>query len=207
MNAFPVHSRVVAPPLVRLTVCAGLALLALASGCATRETARSPEVAIGRQVFLALPMPPGYPRETTVLQTVQGTHGAERRTFQSVVTLGANAARVIMTLPAGPRIMTINWSAQGVTTERTALAPAELKGENVLADIVITLWGKDAVGAALSQDATIREADGVRTIRSAGRDVLTVRYASGSTPSKRVLLTNHDFGYELVISSQGTEGG
>ncbi len=186
---------------------AGLALVVLVSGCATRETVRSPDVAIGRGASLALPMPPGYPREITVLQTVQGAYGAQRRTFQSVVSLGADEARVIMTMLGGPRIMTIHWSAQGVTAERTALAPAELKGENVLADIVITLWDLEAVGAALSGDATITEADGVRTIRSAGREVITVRYIDGPNESDRIVLTNHDFGYELVISSQRTEGG
>lgn len=186
---------------------AGLALLVLVSGCATRETARSPDVAIGRGASLALPMPPGYSREITVLQTVQGAYGAQRRTFQSVVSLAADKVRVIMTLPGGPRVMTVHWSAQGVTTERTALAPAELRGENVLADIVITLWHLDAVGAALSGDATIAEADGVRTIRSAGREVITVRYVDGANESERTVVTNHDFGYELVISSQRIEGG
>lgn len=185
---------------------AGLVLLAVVTGCAIREAARSPEVAIGRGVSLALPMPPGYPREVTVLQTVQGAYGAQRRTFQSLVTLGADEARVIMTMPGGPRIMTIHWSAQGVTTERAALAPAELMGENVLADIVITLWDLEALGPALSDDATITEADGVRTIYSARREVITVRYADDSTSTKRMVLTNHDFGYELVISSQRTEG-
>lgn len=186
---------------------AGLALLVFVSGCATQETARSPDVAIGRGVSLALPMPPAYPRESTVLQTVQGAYGARRRTFQSVVSLAADKVRVIMTLPGGPRVMTVHWSAQGVTTERTALAPAELRGENVLADIVITLWDLDAVGAALSGDATITEADGVRTIRGAGREVITVWYAEGANESERMVLTNHDFGYELVISSQRNEGG
>ena len=188
--------------LVASTFRVGLALLIFASGCATRDTARSQDVSIGREISLTLPMPPGYPREITFLQTVQGSYGAQRRTFQSLVSLAADEVRVIMTLPGGPRIMTIRWSPQGVTTERTALAPAELLGENVLADLMITLWDPDAAGAALSDNATITEADGVRTIRSAGRDVITVRYADGASDSERMVLVNHDFGYELVISDR-----
>ncbi len=193
--------------LVNSTLWAGLVLLVFVSGCATRDTTHSPDVAIGRGVSLALPMPPGCPREVTVLQTVQGAYGDQRRTFQSVVSLSADAVQVIMTVPGGPRIMTIQWSAEGVTTERTALAPSELMGENVLADIMITLWNADSVGAALSPDATITEADGVRTIRSTGRDVITVRYDDETTGTERMVLTNHDFDYELAISSQRTEGG
>lgn len=186
---------------------AGLAFLVFVSGCAARETVRSPDVPIGRDVFLALPMPPGYAGDITLLQTVQGAYGTERRTFQSWVSLAADEVRVIMTVPSGPRIMTIHWSAHNVTTERTALAPAELAGENVLADIMITLWAVDAVGAALSGDATIAEDDGVRTIRSAGRDVITARNSDGPLEHRRTVLTNHDFGYQLEISSQRTDGG
>jgi len=188
-------------------VLAGLGLVVIVTGCATRDTARSPDVAIGSGVSLALPMPPGYPRKITVLQTVQGAYGDQRRTFQSVISLSPDTVQVIMTLPGGPRIMTIHWSAERVTTERTALAPSDLKGENVLADIMITLWNAASIGTALSSGATITEADGIRTIRIAGRDVITVRYNDKTDDTKRMVLTNHDFGYELAISSQRTEGG
>lgn len=124
-----------------------------------------------------------------------------------MISLSPDTVQVIMTLPGGPRIMTIHWSAERVTTERTALAPSDLKGENVLADIMITLWDAASIGTALSSGATITEADGIRTIRSAGRDVITVRYNDKTDDTKRMVLTNHDFGYELAISSQRTEGG
>jgi len=186
---------------------AGLALLVFASGCATLETTRTQEVLVGRGVTLTLPMPPGYPRDTTILQMVQGAYGTHRRTFQALTSLSADAMRVIMTLPGGPRIMTIDWSADGVTTNRTALAPAELMGENVLADMVVSLWDLKSVAAALPDGATITEAAGVRTVRSEGRDVVTVRYADDADKSTSMILTNHDFGYELLISSQWTESG
>ncbi len=182
-------------------------LLVLVSGCATRETTPFRKIPIGRDVFLVLPMPPGYPRETTVLQMVQGAHGSHRRTVQSLVSLSPDEVRVIMTLPGGPRIMTIDWSARGITTARTALAPSGLTGENVLADMVVSLWALKAVGRALADSASVTEADGVRTISSEGRAVITVRYADDGTETGRMVLTNHDFGYELVISSQRTANG
>jgi hypothetical protein len=152
-------------------------------------------------------MPPGYLRETTILQIVQGAYGADRRTFQSLVSLSPEKVRVIMTLPGGPRIMTIEWSARGVAAERTALAPAELMGENVLADLVISLWDLNAVAAALPDGATVTETGGVRTVHSEGREVITVRYADDANTTRRMVLTNHDFGYELSISSTLTGGG
>ena len=164
---------------------AGLAFLVFVSGCATRQTTRTQEVAIGRSVTLTLPMPPGYPRETTVFQMVQGAYGTHRRTFQSLVSLSPDAVRVIMTLPGGPRIMTIEWSANGMTTYRTSVAPAELMGENVLADMVVTLWNLKAVAALLPAGATITEAAGVRTLRSEGRDVITVRYTDDAEKKKK----------------------
>ncbi len=186
---------------------AGLALIVVISGCTTRDTSRTREVAIGRGLSLDLPMPPGYPRETTVLQTVQGVYAGRRLTFQALTFLAADEVRVIMTLPGGPRIMTIEWSALGVTTERTALAPAELMGENVLADMVISLWELRALRAALPDSAEVTEAHGVRTVGGEGREVVTVRYAGNTVKTRRMVLTNHDFGYELVISSQRIEGG
>lgn len=184
-----------------------LMLLVFVSGCATRETTGTREVPIGRGVSLNLPMPPGYLRETTILQVVRGAYGADRRTFQSLVSLSPDEVRVIITLPGGPRIMTIDWSARGVATERSALAPTELRGENVLADMVISLWDLKAVAAALPDGATVTQTDGVRTVHCEGREVITVRYAEDAIKTRRMVLTNHDFGYELVISSQRTEDG
>ncbi len=114
---------------------------------------------------------------------------------------------VVITLPTGPRLMTIYWSALGVATDRSSLAPPDLMGENVLADMVIALWDLKAVRAALPDDTIAVQVDGVRTLSRGGRAVVTVHYSGDVLRTGRMVIKNHDFGYELVIASQRIDGG
>jgi hypothetical protein len=47
----------------------------------------------------------------------------------------------------------------------------------------------------------------VRTISRDGREVVTVVYSGDVLRTGRMVITNHDFGYELVIASQRIDGG
>jgi predicted exporter len=204
--ARPVGKDASSGPTMR-TLLAGLLVFVFASGCATPEVARPPAVPIGKNLSFKLPSPPGYPQEITLLQTVRATYGNQRVAFQTVASLAADKVHVVITLPTGPRLMTIDWSALGVTTDRSNLAPPDLRGENVLADLVIALWDLKAVRAALPDDATAVQVDTIRTISRDGREVVTVLYSGDVLRTGRMVITNHDFGYELVIASQRIDGG
>ncbi len=188
-------------------VLSGLLVFVFASGCATPEVMRTSAVPIGRDLSFKLPAPPGYPKEITLLQTVRATYGNQRVAFQTVASLAADKVHVVITLPTGPRLMTIDWSALGVATDRSNLAPPDLMGENILADMVIALWDLKAVRAALPDDATAVQVGTVRTISRDGREVVTVVYSGDVLRTGRMVITNHDFGYELVIASQRIDGG
>jgi hypothetical protein len=192
---------------MRRSILTALLVFAFASGCATPERARPPAVPIGRDLSLKLPAPPGYPKEITLLQTVRAAYGDQRVAFQTVASLAADRVHVVITLPTGPRLMTIDWSALGVSADRSNLAPPDLMGENILADMVIALWDLKAVRAALPDDATAVQVDAVRTISRDGREVVTVVYSGDVLRKGRMVITNHDFGYELAIASQGIDGG
>jgi hypothetical protein len=184
-----------------------LLVFVFASGCATPEVMRTSAVPIGRDLSFKLPAPPGYPKEITLLQTVRATYGNQRVAFQTVASLAADKVHVVITLPTGPRLMTIDWSALGVATDRSNLAPPDLMGENILADMVIALWDLKAVRAALPDDATAVQVGTVRTISRDGREVVTVVYSGDVLRTGRMVITNHDFGYELDIASHRIDGG
>lgn len=192
---------------MRRKILTTLLVFAFASGCATPEVAQTSAIPIGRDLFFKLPSPPGYPREITLLQTVRAAYGNQRIAFQTVASLATDRVHVVLTLPTGPRLMTIDWSALGVATDRSNLAPPDLMGENVLADLVIALWDLKSVRAALPNDATAVQVGTVRTISHGGREVVTVIYSGDVLRTGRMVITNHDFGYELVMASRRIDGG
>lgn len=177
------------------------ALVIVAAGCQTVDVGTPQPALIGDDVFLRLPSTPAYPRRETLLQTVVGDYRGERRLFQSVVSLSPDLVRVVITAPAGPRVLTATWSADGIAVERTPLAPRDLEAASILADLMLVYWDLEAVDAALAGAASVVERDGVRTVVREGRKVVTVERRTGGAAREQAVLVNHDLGYVLRIQT------
>ncbi|MDZ4759884.1 MAG: DUF3261 domain-containing protein [Alphaproteobacteria bacterium] len=183
----------------------GLIALGLAcalSACAGAPLANGPEAPLGRGLELRLPPKPGYPGAYTGVQTVVGEYGGRRAAFEAVLELSPDVASIALTTVGGPRILSVRWSSAGIVEDRTPLAPPELKGISVLADIFLSLWPVEAVQAAAPAGVEITEAGALRRVAAAGRTIVEVETLQRSDASMRQELRHSDFGYTLRITTE-----
>jgi hypothetical protein len=183
-------------------------LAALTTACATAPSGPPPPpgvAAVARdQLYLTLPLPPGYPEEKEMAQSIVATYGPRKVAFDALVSLGPDKVTVIVTAPAGPRVAQIDWTAEGIVSRTEGAPPPGFRGENVLADMVMTHWPKAALEKALGGRLEVWDyPDGRRKLVRGRELVIDIappeRDADGST--KRVL-TNYDFNYSLTIVSR-----
>lgn len=160
------------------------------------------DVVFGRDVKLTLPVRPGFPGPLEASQTVVARHEDRTVAFQAALSLSEAEARVTLVAPSGPRILSLAWTDAGVTEERTMLAPAQLRGVDVLADIFMCLWPVDSVRAALGDGLSIDVVAAVRTIRTADRAVVEITEEPAAEGATRHVLRNLDRGYSLTIVTQ-----
>ncbi|MDB5470448.1 MAG: hypothetical protein JWR84_2008 [Caulobacter sp.] len=195
-----------APPFswaLLLLACASLA------GCMTGPPAGPPPpagvAAVARdQVYLSLPTPPGYPGEKEMAQSIVAQYGPQKVAFDALVSLSPGKVTIIVTAPAGPRVAQIDWDATGVHTTADGTPPPGFRGENVLADLVMTSWPKAALEKALGGRLEVWDyPDGHRKLVRGKELVVDIPPAvlNPDGVSKRTL-TNHDFGYILTIVSR-----
>lgn len=166
------------------------------------DAASPREVEFGRGVKLILPTRPGFPGPLEASQTVVARHEDRTVAFQAALSLSDDQARVTLVAPSGPRILTLVWTEAGIAEERTMLAPEQLRGVDVLADIFMCLWPTEAVRSALGGDATIETAGAVRTIRAPDRAVVEITEEQTAAGATRHVLRNLDRGYSLTIVTQ-----
>lgn len=199
-----------------------LPLAALASGCAVLPDAWTPSwlpfsgdktapatkeglrAFIADDVALDLPTPPGYPEERTIVQTGRAQFGERRAAFEAVLSLGPERTQIVLMMPAGPRLSTITWDANGVHEDRAPFVPDSMPVENILADIFITVWPEGIVAGTLPENVKLEvAADGTRTIRRGDEVILTV--GPDPTDPLRFLVRNEALGYEVAMVREPEE--
>lgn len=175
-----------------------LAVLVLVLLAACAEVPRPILLAPG--VPLALPAPGELGRVVEALQVVTATRGGEVSVFESRLAVTADEVRLVTTDPLGRRALAIRWTAGGVEEDRAAWVPAELRAENVLADLVLLYWPEAAIRRGLS-GASLRAAAAGRRIHNGDGEVVTVRYEGGDPWSGVSWLENRAWGYALEVRS------
>jgi len=181
----------------------------LLTGCVTAPPGPPPppgSAAVARNaLYLTLPLPPGFPDEREMAQSVVADYGPRKIAFDALVSLSPDRVIVIVTAPAGPRIARIDWTKDGVAVQTEGPPPPGFRAENVLADLVLANWPKAAVESAINNRLLVWDfADGRRKLVREGADGrelvidITAPVADGDGSVRRVL-TNHDFGYSLTL--------
>jgi hypothetical protein len=184
---------------------AALTAFLLAAGlaaCATTSAHDARSLPLGRDAMLVLPASPGYPGVLNATQRVIGQYGERRAAFDAALALSPDRVLVVLTSSGGPRILSLTWTASGITENRTPLAPEDLNGLSVLGDIFLSLWPADAVQAALPADATIQEEGTTRRIVSGNRVVAEIETIERNTSGMRQRFRNLDLGYALTIITE-----
>ncbi|MDY7578924.1 DUF3261 domain-containing protein [Herbaspirillum sp. RTI4] len=107
-------------------------------------------------------------------------------------------------LAAGRRVLTLHYDGKELTTWRHVMLPQQIKGEDVLEDIQLTLWPAAAIRAALPDGWTLEEQNGRRIVRLKGEEILQIDYPDHKAWGGTVMLTNYRYRYRLTIESVAT---
>lgn len=182
--------------LIRTCAFAGLVALTIGSSAARAvEPAR-----------LGLKLAPASLGESI---SVQQTLRVERdgRTDYLDVALEIDPERVQMVgLAFGQRVLRLNYDGQTMQTWRHLLLPAQVRAEDILEDVQLTLWPAEAIRAALPAGWRIEE-DGLRrTLLLDDKPVMTIEYSSRIRWNGKVELTNLRYQYRLTIRSAPSAG-
>jgi Protein of unknown function (DUF3261) len=104
-------------------------------------------------------------------------------------------------LAFGQKVFSLHYDGKALRSWRHPMWPAQLRDEDVLEDLQLTLWPVDAIRQALPAGWRIEESGLRRTILQNNLPMMVIDY-SGSPPwSGKVEAANLQFHYRLMIQS------
>jgi hypothetical protein len=104
-------------------------------------------------------------------------------------------------LAFGQRVLSLSYDGKEFTSWRHVMLPSQVRAEDVLEDLQLTLWPKDAIANALPTGWTIED-DGLRrTLYMNGTVVTVINYQAMPRWSGTVVLENLRYHYRLTIQS------
>lgn len=162
-----------------------------------------------RMGVLDLPAVPGYPGTLAAVQSIHVARGDRGGDVQAVLEVSAERLALVVSLPFGPRLADILWSADGVVVRRGAGLPpgAEaVQPEDVLADIVLAYWPEANVRASLRPGLSLAVAHDRRMVTQNGAVLIDIQRQDADPWNGVTRLDNRSYGYRLTIESQAEPG-
>jgi hypothetical protein len=104
-------------------------------------------------------------------------------------------------LALGQRILTLHYDGAHLRSWRHPALPTQLRGEDVLEDIQLTLWPAEAIRQALPSGWNIEESGQRRTLLFDGAPVMVVEYNGEPRWNGEIRLVNMRYHYRLTIQS------
>lgn len=104
-------------------------------------------------------------------------------------------------LALGQRILSLHYDGRELQSWRHPLVPEQLRGEDVLEDLQLTLWPIEVIEKALPAGWSIAEDGRRRTLRLLDQPVLVIDYSGEPRWSGKIELTNLIYRYRLTIQS------
>jgi len=116
--------------------------------------------------------------------------------------LEVDAERLDMVgLALGQRVLALHYDGYSLQSWRHPLVPEQLRGEDVLEDLQLTLWPIEVIEKALPAGWSIAENDRRRTLRLLDQPVMVIDYSGEPRWSGKIELTNLRYQYRLTIQS------
>jgi hypothetical protein len=116
--------------------------------------------------------------------------------------LEIDPARIEMVgLAFGQRVLTINYDGKEMTSWRHLMLPKQVRADDVLEDMQLTLWPAASIAAALPDGWRIEEAGAVRKLFLKEELVATITYAAQPRWSGTIVMDNLRYKYKLTIQS------
>ena len=110
-------------------------------------------------------------------------------------------------LAFGQRVLSLHYDGKALTTWRHVMLPAQVRAEDVLEDMQLTLWPAAAIRAALPAGWSVSDDDGGlrRTVALDGAPVTLISYSALPRWSGTVVLENLRYHYKLTIQNAAAE--
>ena len=172
---------------------AGAAMLLALAGCASTPG--------GVPARLGLKLAPAALGESI---SVQQHLKVERngRIDELDAALEADPARVeLVGLAFGQRVLTLSYDGTALKSWRHVMLPAQVRPDDILEDVQLTLWPLDAIARALQPGWRIEDPGLTRTLTLDGAVVALVTYSAMPRWSGTVTVDNQRYKYRLTIQS------
>lgn len=102
-------------------------------------------------------------------------------------------------LAFGQRVLTLRYDGKELSSWRHLMLPAQVRAEDVLEDMQLTLWPAEAIAAALPAGWRIAEQGARRTLYLDGQPIMLIDYSGQPRWSGTVTLENLRYHYRLTI--------
>jgi Protein of unknown function (DUF3261) len=107
-------------------------------------------------------------------------------------------------LALGQRVLTLHYDGETLQSWRHSMLPAQLRDEDVLEDLQLTLWPVDAIRSALPPRWRIEESGQRRTLFIDDMPVMVIDYSGQPRWIGKIELSNLRYHYRLTIQSVST---
>jgi hypothetical protein len=175
---------------MRACHAAGLVVAVTLAGCATAP----PPVA---RLGLMLP-PAALGASISVQQHLTVQRGGRTDDLDVALQVEPDAVDMVG-LAFGQRVLTLHYDGAKLTSWRHAMLPSQVRAEDVLEDVQLTLWPAAVIAAQLPAGWRIAEEGLHRTLYRDGEPVMQIAYSGAPRWSGTVLLDNLRYHYQLTI--------
>lgn len=174
-------------PVVLATV---LMIIALLAGCATTPPP---------QARLGLKLPPAALGASISVQQHLKVERAGRTDDLDVALQVEPDAIDVVGLAFGQRVLTMRYDGKELTSWRHMMLPSQVRPEDVLEDMQLTLWPAESIATALPAGWRVAEQGATRTLYLENEPIMRIVYSGTPRWSGTVVLENLRYHYKLTI--------
>ena len=161
------------------------------AGCAT--TAPPPQARLGLKLA-----PSALGASISVQQHLKVERNGRTDDLDVALQVEPDAIDVVG-LAFGQRVLTLRYDGKELTTWRHVMLPSQVRAEDVLEDMQLTLWPVEAIAAALPAGWRIAEQGRSRTLYLSDQPIMRITYSGVPRWSGTVVLENLRYHYKLTI--------
>ncbi|SHG68429.1 DUF3261 domain-containing protein [Massilia sp. CF038] len=171
----------------------GLALALALSGCAS--TKPEPLARLGLKLA-----PAGLGEAISLQQHLTVERNGRIDELDAALEIDAQHIEMVG-LAFGQRVLSINYDGKALTSWRHLMLPKQVRADDVLEDMQLTLWPVSAIAASLPEGWRIEEAGLQRRLYLNNELVATIAYSAQPRWSGTITMDNLRYKYKLTIQS------
>jgi Protein of unknown function (DUF3261) len=182
------------------------ALLLALAGCSTAPTAANQAASLPARLGLKL-SPASLGQTLSLQQHLKVERAGRTDELDTALEIDADQLTLVG-LAFGQRVMTLQYDGRELKTWRHVMLPSQVRGEDVLEDMQLTLWPAAAIRAALPSGWDLQDgppsapgAHWQRTLSFEAQPIMVIDYAGPQRWGAQVVLNNLRYHYRLTITS------